>query len=257
MATLKTTTRPFLHTHSTRLLHPSPTTQQRRTFLPNPFEALNAATQKNSPPQVLTAVRTLPYPSAPIYSIIADVPNYQTFLPYCQRSDITEWSAPDKQYGRRWPSEAVLTTGFGGLTESFTSRIYCIPGRYVESVGGDTETSLKPEDIAHHLEEEGGAQAEGGGQRRRRGGGGSNGLLTHLRSKWCIEPVQNNQTQVSLAVEFAFENPMYAALSGGVAPKVADFMIRAFEARAKELLEGNEAMIKADLGELDGSRLKR
>jgi len=244
MATLKTT-RPFLHTRA-RLSQPS---TQRRTFLPNPFEALNAAT-KQPPPQVLTAVRTLPYPSAPIYSIIADVPNYQNFLPYCQRSDTTKWSAPDKTYGRRWPSEATLTTGFGGLTESFASRIYCIPGRYVESVGGDTETSLKPEDISHHFE----GTTDGTGQRRREG---SNGLLTHLRSKWTVEPVQNDQTQVSLAVEFAFANPMYAALSGGVAPKVAEFMIRAFEARVKELLEGNEAMVKAELGELEGSRLKR
>jgi len=246
MATLKTS-RPLLHAHPAHLSRPS---TQRRGFLPNPFEALNAAT-KQPPPQLLTAVRTLPYPSAPIYSIIADVPNYQSFLPYCQRSHTTKWSAPDKLYGRRWPSEAILTTGFGGLTESFTSRIYCIPGRYVESVGGNTETSLKPEDIAHHVE---GLEEEERGQARREG---SNGLLTHLRSKWTIEPVQNDQTQVSLAVEFAFANPMYAALSGGVAPKVAEFMIRAFEARVKDLLDSNEAMIKAELGELDGSRLKK
>ncbi|KAI0586936.1 Oligoketide cyclase-lipid transport protein [Pyrenophora tritici-repentis] len=241
MATLKTTTRAILpKTTLTRL-------PQRRTFLPNPLDALASAT-KQPPPQILTAVRTLPYPSAPIYSIIADVPNYQTFLPYCQRSDTTKWSVPDKQYHRRWPSEAVLTTGFGGLTESFTSRIYCIPGRYVESVGGETETSLKGEDIAHHFEEEGG---------RKIGRESDNGLLTHLRSKWTVEAVQDDQTQVSLAVEFAFANPMYAALSGGVAPKVAEFMIRAFEKRVEELLEGDKRLIRAGLGELDGSRLKR
>ncbi|CAA9962398.1 hypothetical protein P3342_002037 [Pyrenophora teres f. teres] len=247
MATLKTTARPLLHnTTRTRLPHLS---SQRRTFLPNPFDALASAT-KQPPPQILTAVRTLPYPSAPIYSIIADVPNYQTFLPYCQRSDTTKWSAPDKIYHRRWPSEAILTTGFGGLTESFTSRIYCIPGRYVESVGGETETSLKGEDIAHHFEDTMG----GKGQQRRES---SNGLLTHLRSKWTVEAVQDDQTQVSLAVEFAFANPMYAALSGGVAPKVAEFMIRAFEKRVEELLEGDQRLVRAGLGELEGSRLKK
>ncbi|KAF1943434.1 hypothetical protein EJ02DRAFT_453337 [Clathrospora elynae] len=242
MATLRTA-RPFLPA-CTRLSQPS---TQRRTFLPNPFAALNSATQQ-SPPQILTACRTLPYPSAPVYSIIADVPNYETFLPYCQRSEITKWSAPDSTHGRRWPSEGLLTSGFGGITESFVSRVYCVPGRFVESVGGDTETSLKPEDIAHHLESE---------DQGRWRGEGSSGLLTHLRSKWTIEAIQNDQTQVSLAVEFAFANPMYAALSGGVAPKVADFMVRAFEKRVKEVLDNNPEMVKASLAELEGSLLKR
>jgi coenzyme Q-binding protein COQ10 len=244
MASLRFT-RPSTHRCARLRQHPS----QRRTFLPNPFEALNSALpSSSSPPQILTAVRTLPYPSAPVYSIIADVPNYQNFLPYCQRSDITKWSAIDKVYGRRWPSEGILTSGFGGITESFVSRVYCIPGRYVESVGGNTETSLKTEDIAHHLDGE--KQATDRSE-------GENGLLTHLRSKWTIEAIQNDQTQVSLAVEFAFANPMYAALSGGVAPKVAEFMIRAFEKRVQELLKNNPDMVKASLAELDGSRLKR
>jgi coenzyme Q-binding protein COQ10 len=244
MATLKST-RPFIRSF-TRL---QPSRQQRRTFLPNPFEALSpSSSTEKPPPQILTAVRTLPYPSAPVYSIIADVPNYSSFLPYCQRSEITKWSAPDKEYGRRWPSEGLLTSGFGGMTESFVSRVYCVPGRYVESVGGDTNTSLKAEMIAHHLE---GSEKQDGRQE------GENGLLTHLRSKWTIEAMQEEQTQVSLAVEFAFSNPMYAALSGGVAPKVAEFMVKAFEKRVQEILEENPEMVKASLAEMDGSRLKR
>jgi coenzyme Q-binding protein COQ10 len=239
--------RPFLRS-CTRLEQSSiQSATQRRTFLPNPFEALSSSTQQ-SQPQILTAVRTLPYPSAPVYSIIADVPNYASFLPYCQRSEITKWSAPDKEYGRRWPSEGLLTSGFGGISESFVSRVYCVPGRYVESVGGDTTTSLKEDMISHHLESS--EQQTGRTE-------GENGLLTHLRSKWTIEPIQNEQTQVSLAVEFAFSNPMYAALSGGVAPKVAEFMIKAFEKRVQELLEKNPEMVKAGLAEMEGSALKK
>jgi coenzyme Q-binding protein COQ10 len=218
-----------------------PTTTQKRTFLPNPFADTSA------PPQVLRAHRVLPYPSAPIYSIIADVPSYSSFLPYCQRSDITHWSAPDKTYNRRWPSEGKLTSGFGGITESFISRVYCVPGKYVESVGGDTETSLSREEIAHHLE------SGVGGSRA----GGDNGLLKHLRSIWTIEELGESKTGVSLALEFAFTNPFYAALSGGVAPKVADVMIRAFEQRVEKVLGENPDMIKAGLADLDGSRLKR
>ena len=81
--------------------------------------------------------------------------------------------------------------------------------------------------------------------------------MTHLRSKWTIEAIQNEQTQVSLAVEFAFANPMYAALSGGVAPKVAEFMIKAFEKRVQQVLEKNPEMVKAGLADMEGSGLKR
>jgi coenzyme Q-binding protein COQ10 len=214
---------------------------QKRNFLPNPFADTSA------PPQILRAHRVLSYPSAPIYSIIADVPSYSSFLPYCQRSDITHWSAPDKTYNRRWPSEGKLTSGFGGITESFISRVYCVPGKYVESVGGDTETSLSREEIAHHLD------SLGSGVRS----GGDNGLLKHLRSKWTIEELGESRTRVSLALEFAFTNPFYAALSGGVAPKVADVMIRAFEQRVEKVLRENPEMVKAGLADLDGSRLKK
>lgn len=239
MATLKGT-RPILQ-RPHRLLQ---ATTQRRTFLPNPFAA---ASDASSTPQTLTARRILLYPSAPIYSIIADVPSYASFLPYCQRSDITHWSAPDKTYGRRWPSEGVLASGFGGITESFKSRVYCVPGKYVESVGGDTETSLSRDEIAHHLED----------ARARNRSSGDNGLLNHLRSKWTIEELGKDKTGVTLALEFAFTNPFYAALSGGVAPKVADVMIKAFEQRVVALLKENPAMAKASLADLDGSMLKR
>jgi coenzyme Q-binding protein COQ10 len=120
----------------------------------------------------------------------------------------------------------------------------------VESVGGDTETSLSTDEIAHHLED---AKLGGSGRRS----GGDNGLLQHLRSKWTIEELGKDKTGVSLALEFAFTNPFYAALSGGVAPKVADVMIRAFEQRVVALLKDTPEMISASLSELDGSKLKK
>jgi coenzyme Q-binding protein COQ10 len=128
--------------------------------------------------------------------------------------------------------------------------VYCVPGKYVESVGGDTETSLPSDEIAHHLEE---AKLGSGGRRS----GGDNGLLQHLRSKWTVEELGKDKTGVSLALEFAFTNPFYAALSGGVAPKVADVMIRAFEQRVVALLKDTPQMVGASLAELDGSKLKK
>lgn len=233
------------------LLAPRPTLLrphiQRRTFLPNPFASSSPGP---STPQILKASRTLPYPSAPVYSIIADVPSYHSFLPYCQRSDITKWSAPDATYNRRWPSEGILTSGFGAITESFASRVYCVPGRYVESVGGAAETSLNRADIAHHL-------SDGTARTGTADEGGSAGLLTHLRSTWTVDALGAEQTRVSLVVEFAFANPVYAALSGGVAPKVAEFMVKAFEQRVEEVLRRSPEMRAAKLGDLDGSGMKK
>ncbi|KAI8936061.1 hypothetical protein NX059_007561 [Plenodomus lindquistii] len=248
MATLRTL-RPTLHPNRALL----PSTQQHRTFLPNPFAALSALspqTTTNAPPQILTACRTLPYPSAPVYSIIADVPSYSKFLPYLNSSRITHWSSPDSEFHRRWPSQGILTAGFGGIEESFVSRVYCVPGRFVESVGGGTTTSFKEEDIKHHFSSSSSAGVEEGGKE-------GEALLTQLRSKWSIEAMQEGQTQVSLSVEFAFRNPLYASLSASVAPKVAEYMIRAFEKRVEEVLEKNPEMIRAGLGELEGSALKR
>lgn len=232
MATLKPLLRPALR---------GPCATNKRTFLPNIFSPSAA-----SPIQTLHATRTLPYPSAPIYTIIADVPSYSTFLPYCQQSTITHWSAPDALTSRRWPSIGVLTSGFGSLSESFTSRVYCVPGRVVESVGGDARTDLPAEDIAHHLHDAG----------AQRDTTGSQGLLTHLRSRWTVEPLGDSETRVDLRLEFRFANPMYAALSGGAAPKVAEAMVRAFEERVRALLEGNPGMKGARLEDFEGSRLK-
>ncbi|OSS54296.1 hypothetical protein B5807_01725 [Epicoccum nigrum] len=224
---------------------PQPT--QTRHFLSNMLSAAAAAAPQTSI-QTLRASRTLPYPSAPIYSIIADVPSYSSFLPYCTQSRITHWSAPDSVTGRRWPSIGVLTSGFGQFTESFTSRVYCVPGKVVESVGGDTETALPSDLIRHHLEN---ADQEAISKE------GSEGLLTHLKNTWTVEQIKPNVTKIELSLEFRFANPMYAALSAGVAPKVAEAMVKAFEERVTGLLRDYPDMVGADLAELDGSRLRR
>lgn len=127
--------------------------------------------------------------------------------------------------------------------------MFCVPGRIVESIGGDTETDLDARDIAHHLE---GAQNNSKGAR-----GAGNGLMTHLRSRWTIRALGESKTEVALALEFAFANPMYTALSAGVAPKVADIMVKAFEERVQTLLDGNPEVARAELGKLEGSALKR
>ncbi|KAF2197768.1 hypothetical protein GQ43DRAFT_443966 [Delitschia confertaspora ATCC 74209] len=208
---------------------------QRRNFLSN-FP--NVPFLGDSTPQILTATRTLPYPSVPIYNIISDVSSYDTFLPYCESSTVTKWSSPDRIHGLRWPSEATLAIGFKGITEEFTSRVYCVPGRVVEAVSGETGTSLRGEDIAHY-----GDTHSLSGKEKEEGGG----LLKHLLTRWTVQPTTRTgggqgkeQTVVDLSIEFAFANPLYTTLSAGAAPKVAEMMIRAFEERVRVVLERDQ-----------------
>lgn len=201
-------------------------------------------------PQIFETSKTLPYPLAPIYTTIADVSSYSSFLPYCLSSTVTTWSSPDAKYNKKWPSVGKLVVGYGQLTEEFTSRVYCIPGRVVESVGGMTKTSLDAKDISHHLQN--GERIEAGKE-----GEEEEGLLEQLRSRWTVEELGKEKTKVTLALEYAFTNPLYTALSGGAAPKVADKMVQAFEERVRYLLERDPEMRGASLEELDGSRVKR
>jgi coenzyme Q-binding protein COQ10 len=226
--TLLQTARPAL-----RSLHPP---CSRRNFISIP--GLEA--------QSLTATRILPYKSSSLYTLIADVDSYSTFVPYCLESKVTKWSAPDKD-GKRWPSEADLKVGWGGYEESFTSRLFCVPGSIVEALGGEAKTTLAKEDIKHH-EDSFNAEAH------------SNSIFQSLNTRWSIKPFHykppsgrpqtdnavypaREQTEVHLTLDFQFSNPIYAALSKAVAPKVAGVMIEAFEVRARKLLDGPGASL--------------
>jgi len=191
--------------------------------------------------QSLTATRILPYDSTSLYTLIADIDSYSTFLPYCLESKVTKWSAADKD-GKRWPSEADLKVGWGGYEESFTSRLFCVPGSIVEALGGEATTTLSKSDLKHY-EESFDAPAR------------ANGIFQSLSTRWSIKPFHykppsgkpqtdnailpaRDQSEVHLTIDFQFSNPVYAALSKAVTPKVAGVMIEAFEVRARQLLDG-------------------
>lgn len=107
-------------------------------------------------------------------------------------------------------------------------------------------------------------------------------LFKYLYTRWTIRPFpykppakdEGNplygqakakpieKSDVSLKLEFCFANPIYAAMSKAVAPKVAQLMVEAFERRAGELLgkemegegqpKGREVERKEKRGSLDG-----
>ncbi|KAK5110823.1 hypothetical protein LTR62_005534 [Meristemomyces frigidus] len=220
--------------------------QQKRTFLSNPFSAT---------PQHLTATRTLHYPNKLIYDIISDVASYHTFLPYCQESVVTKRSQPALD-GKTYPEEAKLVIGFNNdVSETFTSRIYCIPERIVEAVSGNAETTLSPDEISHHSPRPQNA-AEDSSRKTT--------SISHILTRWTLKPYpykpppvsamhpstthknhdetseipSQERTDVTLKIDYLFANPMYAALSSAAAPKVAEKMIEAFERRVRSVIEG-------------------
>jgi len=219
--------------------------QQTRAFLGAAFQ----------PNQTLTTTKTLAYPSRVIYDVISDVGAYQAFVPYCLGSIVTQTSAPTAADGKRYPEEAKLLIGFNNdISEEFTSRVYCVPGRIVEAVSGRTDSTLRGEEIAHHSPR---PPADRDPSRR-------TNTMAHLLTRWTLRPYPykppltgardpatahrnteqssevpgQQKTEVSLAIEFAFANPLYAALSAAAAPKVAEKMIDAFEKRVKAVMEG-------------------
>jgi coenzyme Q-binding protein COQ10 len=197
----------------------------------------------SAPLQHISATRSLPYPSLPIYNIIASVPSYSTFLPYCLSSKVTRWSRPDARFGKIWPEEALLEIGWGAVREQFRSRVFCVPGRIVEAVGGTTETTLAKEDILHHTVEQGEPAGSGfwtGSPKTQ----DQDRIMSHLLTRWSVEPEgagARDSTRVSLDLEFQFANPLYAAMSSAVVDRVAETMIQAFEEKVKHELEGGNA----------------
>ena len=219
--------------------------EQRRTFLSNPLA---------SSPQTISASRTLHYPARVIYDVISDVGSYSQFIPYCQSSTVTKTSEPASD-GKRYPEEAKLVIGFSNdMSEEFWSRVYCVPERVVEAVSGATETTLLRDEISHHH-----ARPHADSDPTRK-----DTVLSRLLTRWTLHPYPykpppdsaehaesahksreggkspstREETDVSLAIEFQFANPIYAAMSQAAVPKVADKMIEAFEKRVKAVVEG-------------------
>ncbi len=211
-----------------------------------PLARRNFITLPSTERQSLTATRILPYKSSSLYTLIADVDSYSSFLPYCVDSKVTKWSTPDKN-GKRWPSEADLKVGWGGYEETFTSRLFCVPGSIVEALGGEAQTSLSKSDLGHHA-----ATLHAPAI--------ANNIFQSISTIWAVKPFHykppsgqpqtdnavhpaRDQTEVHLTIDFQFSNPIYAALSKAVAPKVARTMIEAFEVRARKILDGPGAAV--------------
>ena len=212
--------------------------QQRRPF-----------SNSLSPSQTLNASRILPYHAKDIFNIIADVGAYKHFIPYLQSSTVLTTSSQDPVHQRQWPHTAELRIGYSGYEENFNSNVYCVPYKTLEAVSGDAEPTIARSVLSHYLSDDPDEPL-----RQNRAGEGS--IFSSLLTRWTFHeypfkpsppdgpPQEGNankrtsspRTDVNLHIEVTFANPVYAALSQAVAPKVAGMIVEAFEKRAKEVL---------------------
>ena len=114
------------------------------------------------------------------------------------------------------------------MNESFTSRVFCVPDKVVESVSGAAEPGIEKEELEAYKE----VKDAGKGEEVK-----ESEVFRSLKNRWSLKELKGGEgTQVDLDIEFEFWNPMYAAMSGAVAEKVAPRMVEAFEKRAREML---------------------
>ncbi|KAK3897809.1 dehydrase and lipid transport-domain-containing protein [Staphylotrichum tortipilum] len=208
------------------------------------------------PPKTLRARRLLPYPPAQIYTLIADIDAYTHFLPHCTHSRVTHWTAPPsiQQPGQaqgqaqgegRHPARADLTVGWGPFTQTYTSRVYCLPGRAVEAVSGKAATSISAAELLAAGYEDPSVLDVAALRRREKEMEG--GIFESLVTRWTVRGVVGGQdnngskgewAEVTLSVAFQFANPALGFAVGQLADDKVDEMVEAFEGRARELYGG-------------------
>jgi len=228
-----------------------------RPPLPLPLAQKNPTRQFLSTPlnperQSLKASRTLSYPASKIFSIISDINSYSTFLPYCSSSTVTSWSSAAKPNNKKYPQEAELQIGWAGYSETFRSKVFCVPDTIVEAVCGDAQTTIPHDDLSHYSSDA--LEPQSTDKATERNGG--NALFSSLLTTWTLRefpykpapegqpgPLQGSheapsiaQTEVDLSIQVQFASPIYAAMSKAAAPKVAGVLIEAFVKRAREVL---------------------
>ncbi|KIY73761.1 hypothetical protein CYLTODRAFT_434109 [Cylindrobasidium torrendii FP15055 ss-10] len=144
--------------------------------------------------------KVLPYRQQDLYAVVSDIAAYPRFIPYCTSSRIL---AQTQRADGAVLMDAELTVGFMAFTESYVSKVTCVPHKSVEAVAS-SETPL----------------------------------FKSLSTLWRFQPAtptDPNKTLVTLDLAYAFTNPLHAAVSSSFFGKVSGMMVQAFEDRCAEV----------------------
>ncbi|KAI6047214.1 dehydrase and lipid transport-domain-containing protein [Pisolithus marmoratus] len=170
------------------------------------FFSLPKVSPNSSETQAYHERKILPYRPSDLYQIVADVESYPNFLPVFNRSEREDGVIL---------MDAELTIAFLTFRESYVSSVTCKPCESVQAVAS------------------------------------SSTLFKTLNSVWRFQPASPNSphpseaplsrtagttsddgpTLVTLDIEYAFSNPMHAAVSAKVFGQVSQLLVKSFEAR--------------------------
>lgn len=131
-----------------------------------------------------------------IYDLVADVPSYPQFLPWCKGARLIE-RISDTEF------RAELVIAFKGITERYGSHVSLTPP---DDKGVCSILAKSAEGPFHHL--------------------------TNL---WTFTPTSTGGTNINLDLDFQFQNRILDSLIAGLFGKASEKMVSAFRQRAREL----------------------
>ena len=137
----------------------------------------------------------MPYSAQEMFDLIADVPAYPQFLPWCSGARVRS----RRQEGAAEIVDADLVISFKVFRERFSSRVTLRPGTMQIDV--------------EYLD----------------------GPFKYLNNHWKFVPVSESACEVDFFVDFEFKSKTLQAIIGLVFNEAMRRIVRAFEARAEEL----------------------
>ena len=137
----------------------------------------------------------MPYSAEEMYALIADVPAYPEFLPWCSAARIRS----RRQDGAAEVMDADLVISFKLFRERFGSRVTLRPG-------------AREIDVSY-----------------------LDGPFRHMNNYWKFAPLNETTCEVDFFVDFEFKSRTLQALIGLVFDQAMQRIVRAFEERAEVL----------------------
>ena len=137
--------------------------------------------------------RPVPFTPAQIFDLVADIPRYAEFLPWCAGARITKREAPED--GREI-LYADLMIGYKAFRGTYTSRVVL------------DRAGMKI-DVTH-----------------------TRGPFRHLINHWVFLPQPDGSCLIDFMIDFEFHNPIIRKLIELVFTEAVSRMVQAFETRA-------------------------
>ncbi|PAV21392.1 polyketide cyclase dehydrase and lipid transporter [Pyrrhoderma noxium] len=164
--------------------------------------------------------KVLPYSQKQLYDLVADVDNYYRFVPYCVESKVLT-SKPvtsNVTHNTIVKKDARLTVGFLAFKESYVSEVICRPYESVKAVAASDTPLFKKLTTTWRFNP-------------------TNKIPPQPSKTGSVstDPYDQGPTLLSIDLEFAFSNPLYAAVSSTFFKQVSSMMVEAFENRCIEV----------------------